>query len=352
MKRKIIATLLSLALIAAILSMPIVAYAAPAETERTAAYRAYYDVLKEATDEFGIGENPRKFEWGDGDVLVGVLYAELIRFGNSALPQLVYHYDSGYAPNHYVSTVVVYGYTTKAEQFQSSTVGGHGHDVFLVTDRNGVSYLQEVYYGGFYGEDEPGSEQYYTVRNGRWVEVKEAEIDIATIRELSVINADSVHAVLTELQSTQASPPPGSQTVYPTKSTVYLNGEAKAFEAYLIDGSNYFKLRDLAFVLDGTQKQFEVGYDNATRAITLTSGKSYTAVGDEMAQGDGTSKNAAPTPSTIYLNGAVLDLIVYNINGNNFFKLRDLMEAIDVHVGYDNATRAITLDTSKGYVAE
>ncbi|MCL1835068.1 MAG: hypothetical protein FWG48_02805, partial [Oscillospiraceae bacterium] len=36
----------------------------------------------------------------------------------------------------------------------------------------------------------------------------------------------------------------------------------------------------------------------------------------------------------------------------NFFKLRDLMEAIDVFVGYDNATKAITLDTSKGYVPE
>ena len=36
----------------------------------------------------------------------------------------------------------------------------------------------------------------------------------------------------------------------------------------------------------------------------------------------------------------------------NFFKLRDLMEVIDVYVGYDNATRAITLDTSKEYELE
>jgi hypothetical protein len=39
-------------------------------------------------------------------------------------------------------------------------------------------------------------------------------------------------------------------------------------------------------------------------------------------------------------------------SGNNFFKLRDLMEVLDVYVGYDNATKAITLDTSKGYTPE
>ena len=144
---------------------------------------------------------------------------------------------------------------------------------------------------------------------------------------------------------------PKSQTAKPTASSVSVNGSLKAFDAYNIGGANYFKLRDLAVVLNGTEKQFEVGYDNATKAITLTSGKPYTANNSEMVQGDGKAKNAVPTPSTIYLNGKVLDLVVYNIGGANFFKLRDLMEALDVYVGYDNATKAITLDTSKGYAA-
>jgi hypothetical protein len=138
----------------------------------------------------------------------------------------------------------------------------------------------------------------------------------------------------------------------PTASTVYVDGAAKAFEAYIINGNNYFKLRDLAYVMNGTAKQFEVGYDNATKAITLTTGKAYTPDGGEMANGDGKAKTASPTASRIYLNGKELNLTVYLIGGNNFFKLRDLMEAIDVFVGYDNATKAITLDTSKGYVPE
>ena len=78
----------------------------------------------------------------------------------------------------------------------------------------------------------------------------------------------------------------------------------------------------------------------------------YTPDGGEMASGDSKAKTASPTASRIYLNGKELNLTVYLIGGNNFFKLRDLMEAIDVFVGYDNATKAITLDTSKGYEPE
>ena len=141
-------------------------------------------------------------------------------------------------------------------------------------------------------------------------------------------------------------------TATPTASTVYINGEQKDFEAYNIAGSNYFKLRDLAYVLSGTEKQFEVGYDNSTKAITLTNGAPYTSVDGDMVQGDWKPKTATPTASKIYLDGVELKLTAYNISGNNFFKLRDLMEALDVYVGYDDFTKTITLDTSKSYEPE
>ena len=141
-------------------------------------------------------------------------------------------------------------------------------------------------------------------------------------------------------------------TAAPTASTVYINGASKSFEAYNIGGNNFFKLRDLAFALNGTHKQFEVGYDVSTREITLTSGEPYTPVGGEMTPGDGQAKPANPTLSKIYLDVKELNFIVYNIGGNNFFMLRDLMEALDVFVGYNATTKAITLDTNKGYIPE
>ena len=95
-----------------------------------------------------------------------------------------------------------------------------------------------------------------------------------------------------------------------------------------------------------------VGYDEATMAITLTSGEAYAPAGGELAPGDGKAKTASPTASKIYLDGTELNLTVYNIGGYNFFKLRDLMKAAGVYVGYDGAANAITLDTSQGYVDE
>lgn len=65
----------------------------------------------------------------------------------------------------------------------------------------------------------------------------------------------------------------------PTSSKVLVNGEVVAFDAYNINGSNYFKLRDLAKILSGTEKQFEVTWNNENKAIELISDKAYTAVG-------------------------------------------------------------------------
>ena len=40
-------------------------------------------------------------------------------------------------------------------------------------------------------------------------------------------------------------------------------------EKYNIDGSNYFKLRDLAYVLNGTATQFSVGFDAESRTVSI-----------------------------------------------------------------------------------
>jgi hypothetical protein len=44
-------------------------------------------------------------------------------------------------------------------------------------------------------------------------------------------------------------------------------------------------------------------------------------------------------------------LAAYNINGNNYFKLRDIGETLYFHVSYDEATKTMAIDTSKGYAA-
>jgi hypothetical protein len=145
---------------------------------------------------------------------------------------------------------------------------------------------------------------------------------------------------------------PAATAARPTAAAVLIDGENKSFDAYNVDGNNYFKLRDLAYVLNGTAKQFEVGYDNETKAITLTSGSVYTAVGGEMTGKGGGDKTPTPTSSKISLDGNDVSFTAYNIEGNNYFKLRDIGEAFDFGVAWDGASNTIAIDTTAGYTPE
>jgi hypothetical protein len=138
----------------------------------------------------------------------------------------------------------------------------------------------------------------------------------------------------------------------PTASKILINGRVVDFDAYNINGSNYFKLRALAYALNGTGKQFEIGYDNAAKAITLTSGAAYTPVGGEMAGKGSENKTPTPTSSKITLDGKTVSFTAYGIEGNNYFKLRDVGLAFDFGVEWDGAKQTIVIDTSVGYTPE
>lgn len=135
----------------------------------------------------------------------------------------------------------------------------------------------------------------------------------------------------------------------PTKSKVLVNGKQVNVEAYGINGNNYFKLRDLAKLVSGTKKQFEVTWDGQKKAINLVSGKPYTVVGGELAAGDGKQKTCTLNLSKVYRDGNEIYLRAYTINGNNYFKLRDVAKAFNIGITYDAATGTIGINTDQPY---
>ena len=138
----------------------------------------------------------------------------------------------------------------------------------------------------------------------------------------------------------------------PTSSSVLVDGKEIAFDAYNIGGNNYFKLRDLAYVLNGTEKQFDVGFDESKNVIIITKDKEYVTVGGEL-QGKGTGdQNLLLTTSRITLNGYREYITSYNIGGNNYFKLRDVGSRLGFSVEWDGENNRIVIDTSKGYKSE
>lgn len=138
----------------------------------------------------------------------------------------------------------------------------------------------------------------------------------------------------------------------PISSKILVNNDEIAFEAYTINGNNYFKLRDIAYVLKGTKKQFEVGWDSSTGAISLASGKTYTAVSEEMSNKGTGIKTPIPTSSKIYLDGKEVQFTAYTIDNNNYFKLRDIGESFDFNVSWDGINKTILINTAESYTAD
>lgn len=133
--------------------------------------------------------------------------------------------------------------------------------------------------------------------------------------------------------------------VVASTQAVTVDGKAVSAEVYNIDGSNYFMLRDVAALLNGTQGQFSVSYDDATRTVTAESGKAYTTIGTELTVGEDKSSTCVASTQAISVNGIVRDIDVYNIGGNNFLKLRDLGNLLGFGVSYNSATKTVVIDS-------
>lgn len=135
-------------------------------------------------------------------------------------------------------------------------------------------------------------------------------------------------------------------TLSPQKLSV--DGTDADCDKYNIDGSNYFKLRDLAYLLSKSDSRFSVAFDAESNAVTVVPGGDYVPVGGELERGKDLSKTAVASKQSVLINGeAVEGISVYNIGGNNYFKLRDLGSALGFTVAFDaDANTAVVL--SKG----
>ena len=61
---------------------------------------------------------------------------------------------------------------------------------------------------------------------------------------------------------------------------------------------------------------------------------------------------ATLSSQTIYVNGVQVSMTAYNINGNNYVKLRDIGKAVDFGVTYDAATNSVHIDPEAPYQEE
>lgn len=138
----------------------------------------------------------------------------------------------------------------------------------------------------------------------------------------------------------------------PTGNAIYVDGTKVNGAAYMINSNNYFKLRDIAAMVNGSAKQFEVSWNQNEKRIDLTTNKAYTVVGGELALPSATTKTAKESTAVVYKDGTKAAYTGYTIADNNYYKLRDLCKDMDIGVKYDNATKRVDILTTVGYGKE
>ena len=132
-------------------------------------------------------------------------------------------------------------------------------------------------------------------------------------------------------------------TAKASQDKVAVNGQQVKMQAYNINGYNYFKLRDVAQVMNGTPATFQVGWDAAKQLIVLELGKAYSGSSDVGKAAVTGTKTANPGNGDVLIGGKVVHLSAYNIDGYNYFKLRDLGEAAGFEVGWDAGQKCVNV---------
>ena len=147
---------------------------------------------------------------------------------------------------------------------------------------------------------------------------------------------------------------------YATSYSILVDGKAVEFKAYALkdangNDTNYLKVRDVAYILNGTQAQFNVDWDGAAGSIVLQTKTPYTtANGSEMNSSFTGNQPYQKNPATVLVDGVKTDFDAITLtdagnSGHTYFKIRDLGKYLGFEVTWDSAKGAIVIDTTKPY---
>ena len=140
-----------------------------------------------------------------------------------------------------------------------------------------------------------------------------------------------------------------AKDVKASSQKVKLNGKDVVIYGYIIDNYNYFKLRDVAAVLKDTEAKFGVEYKDAV--ATLTKGADYKVADTDQKEVKKVSKGIL-TNDKVMVGDKALTATAYKIDNSNYYKLRDLGEALGFGVDFDKATNTVLLTSKEAEVKE
>lgn len=215
-----------------------------------------------------------------------------------------------------------------------------------VSSNNGeINKIEDKDWVNVYGIEEFSFDRDEDMRNIPGIDPSEIEPWIITGKIYTIYYNGEIRYLVQEDESRETfTYYPGngfSKNSVAKTQTICLDSRKYNTVAYNIDDNNYFKLRDIAQILNGTIKTFDVKYDGATNSIDMLSFYDYTSVGGELTPGDDVTRTAFSSSAFLTLDGVPIKATCYNIDGNNYFKLRDITDALDCRVEWDDNNQLI-----------
>lgn len=127
---------------------------------------------------------------------------------------------------------------------------------------------------------------------------------------------------------------------------ITLDGKEVSLQGYLIENANYFKLRDLANILNGTCAQFDISYNKEKAQIQIKKSTSYSEAQKGLSALKSEKVNAEMSTQNVLVDGVTHKVYTALIEQNNFVKLRDVAKILGFEVEYNETTKEINLKTT------
>ena len=155
---------------------------------------------------------------------------------------------------------------------------------------------------------------------------------------------------------------PATGTVYARTQNIDIDGRSVTFQTYATvtpdpevgtRETNYVRLRDVAYALNGTAAQFSVDWDGSVQIVPHSA---YIPNGSEMSAPFTGDRTYTKTSAATKVNGQSVPLSAFCLTDEHFgsytyYKLRDLGQVLGFDVSW-RESRGIFIDTSKPYTAD
>ncbi|WP_062551493.1 glutaredoxin domain-containing protein [Peptoniphilus phoceensis] len=133
---------------------------------------------------------------------------------------------------------------------------------------------------------------------------------------------------------------------------VRFDGKDIKINSYLINRSNYVRIRDAAALLKDTPSKFMVSYDNKTQKVIITKGENQKEDFTYVEKTEEEKIAKTNKQKIVDSKGNDIELNGYFIDGYNYFRLRDLAKILDFGVAYDFKTGTVLLDSKDANIKD